>query len=339
MNYKLLGRSGLRVCELCLGTMTFGEEGAVGSSLAESKNVFDTYVEAGGNFFDTANIYAEGRSEKLLGKYIGTRRERAVIATKYTLSMNPSDPNAAGSHRKNLFQSVHASLQRLNTDYIDLLWVHAWDHFTPIEELMRALDDLVSQGKILYIGASNFPSWVVARANTMAEERGWTPFVALQLEYSLLERTIEREYFDLAPSLGLSICAWSPLGGGVLTGKYTRPTQKVRYREKGFWTSRYVNERTVDIGEEVVAVAKEIGRTPAQVALNWLRQKQSFLIPIIGAKRASQLKDSLGCLSFSLTEEHMKRLDAANPLSLGFPREFLVCEGMRRLIYGDISTF
>jgi aryl-alcohol dehydrogenase-like predicted oxidoreductase len=315
--------------------MTFGEEGALGSTEAESKNVFDAYVGAGGNFFDTANIYSHGMSEKLLGEYVGAERNRAVIATKYALSMNPSDPNASGSHRKNLFQSVHASLQRLNTDYIDLLWVHAWDRFTSIEEIMRGLDDLVRQGKVLYIGASNFPAWVVAKANTMAEERGWTPFVCLQLEYSLLERTIEREYFDLACSLGLTICAWSPLGGGVLTGKYSRLLQESRYRDKGFWTSRYVNDHTVGIGESVVKMAREIGKTPAQVALVWLRQKQPFLIPIVGAKRASQLEENLGCLSFSLTEEQMKDLDEVNPLSLEFPREFLACEGMRQLVFGD----
>jgi aryl-alcohol dehydrogenase-like predicted oxidoreductase len=333
MKYTLLGRSGLRVSELCLGTMTFGEEG---SSKSDNKKVFDQFVRAGGNFFDTANVYTEGRSESLLGEFARSAREQMVIATKYRLNTTASDPNASGCGRKNLMQAVHASLRRLNTEYIDLLWVHAWDKLTPIEEMMRGLDDLVRQGKVLYVGASNLPAWVVSEANMLAKLKGLTPFVALQLEYSLIERTIEREYFDMASMCDLTICPWSPLAGGVLTGKYNKKTmRKARYSEDGLWTARYVNERNCRIAEVVVNMAQAIGKTPAQVALNWVRQKYNRIIPIVGATRVEQLNDNLGCFEFRLTDDEMRVLDQASPLDRGFPYEFLAFPGMEKLLYGN----
>jgi aryl-alcohol dehydrogenase-like predicted oxidoreductase len=219
VRYKLLGNSGLRVSELCLGTMTFGEDWGWGSSEEESRKVYDAFLDAGGNFIDTANIYTSGTSERLLGEFLHGQREHIVLATKYTNAAPGTDPNAAGNHRKSMVQALEASLKRLKTDYIDLYWLHIWDQITPIEEVMRAFDDLVRQGKILYAGVSDIPAWVVAKGNTLAALRGWTPFVGLQIEYSLIERTPERELLPMAADLGLGVTAWSPLAGGVLTGK------------------------------------------------------------------------------------------------------------------------
>ena len=223
MRYKLLGKSGLRVSELCLGTMTFGEDWGWGSPRDESRKVYDAFLEAGGNFIDTANVYTNGTSERFLGEFMSGHRDRVVLATKYSNAAPGNDPNAAGNHRKSMMQSVEASLKRLKTDYIDLYWLHIWDQITPIEEVMRAFDDLVRQGKILYAGVSDMPAWVVAKANTLAELRGWTPFVGLQIEYSLIERTPERELLPMAADLGLGVTAWSPLAGGMLTGKQLEP--------------------------------------------------------------------------------------------------------------------
>ena len=229
MRYRLLGKSGLRVSELCLGTMTFGEDWGWGSSKDESRQVLDAFLEAGGNFIDTANVYTNGTSETLLGEFLKGDRDRAVLATKYTNAMPGTDPNAGGNQRKNMMRSVEASLKRLQTDYIDLYWLHIWDKMTPIEEVMRAFDDLVRQGKILHAGVSDMAAWAVARANTLAELRGWTPFVGLQIEYSLIERTVERELLPMAEALGLGVTAWSPLAGGrphgqVRRGARPRPT-------------------------------------------------------------------------------------------------------------------
>src|SRR6201984_1375735 len=220
MRYRLLGKSGLRVSELCLGTMTFGEDWGWGSSKEESRKLYDTFLEAGGNFIDTANVYTNGTSERLLGEFMHGHRERLVLATKYTNAAPGTDPNAAGNQRKSIVQAVEASLKRLQTDYIDLYWLHIWDQITPVEEVMRAFDDLVRQGKVLYVGVSDAPAWWIAQAHTIAEFRGWSPFVGLQIEYSLIERTVERELIPVAKALGLTVTAWSPLAGGVLTGKY-----------------------------------------------------------------------------------------------------------------------
>lgn len=336
MKYKLFGKSGLRVSELCLGTMTFGEEFKWGSSKEESQNVFNAFIEAEGNFIDTANHYTKGTSETLLGEFMGNRRESLVVATKYSLNTNPSDPNAGGNHRKNLMQALHASLKRLKTDYIDIYWLHAWDFTTPVEEVMRALDDAVRAGKILYAGISDTPAWIISQANTLACLRGWSPFVGMQLEYSLIERTIEREFIPLAHAFDLAIAAWSPLGMGVLTGKYLKePPKESRFKINEYFGKEYLNERNRAIAAAVVEIAAELKKTPAQIALNWLLQQKGTVIPIIGAKTVGQLKDNLGSLEFTLSEEQITRLQQVSAIDLGFPHAFLAREGIQKIIFGD----
>src|ERR1700730_13478501 len=284
MRYKLLGKSGLRVSELCLGTMTFGEDWGWGSSKQESRQVYAAFLEAGGNFIDTANLYTNGTSETLLGEFMTGHRDRIVLATKYTNAAPGNDPNAAGNHRKSMMLAVEASLKRLKTDYIDLYWLHIWDQITPIEEVMRAFDDLVRQGKILYAGVSDMPAWLVARANTLAELRGWTSFVGLQIEYSLIERTPERDLGPMAAALGLGVTAWSPLAGGVLTGKQLEPGGARDSRQGNDMMRQFMQSdaRKEAIVREVVAVARASGHSSAQVALAWLRQRPQPVIPIIG---------------------------------------------------------
>lgn len=335
MRYKLLGRSGLRVSELSLGTMTFGEEWGWGASKKDSKKIFDAFASAGGNFVDTANRYTEGTSEKYVGEFIAKDREHFVLGTKYTLYMRRDDPNACGNHRKNMIQSVEASLKRLGTDYIDLYWVHAWDFMTPVDEVMRALDDLVRAGKVLYVGISDTPAWIVSRANTIAELRGWTQFIALQVKYSLIERTIERELVPMALGLGLGVTPWGVVGGGVLTGKYNvkdRPSQG-RAAQQGS-----VTDKGLEVAAEVIKVADDIGKTPSQVALNWVRQKSDSMIPIIGARTVGQVEDNLGCLDFTLTNKHVQALDDASKIELGFPHDFLARESIQDVIYGGTLT-
>src|SRR5580698_4662205 len=280
MRYRLLGKSGLRVSELCLGTMTFGEDWGWGASAEESRKVYDAFVEAGGNFIDTANVYTGGTSERLLGEFMHGQRERIVLATKYTGAAPGTDPNAAGNHRKSMVQALEASLKRLKTDYIDLYWLHIWDQITPIEEVMRAFDDLVRQGKILYAGVSDMPAWIVAKANTLAELRGWTSFVGLQIEYSLIERTPERDLLPMAASLGLGVTAWSPLAGGLLTGKQLEPNGAKDSRQNDPSMKQFMRSsaRKEAVAREVVAVARECGHSPAQVALAWLRQRATPVI-------------------------------------------------------------
>jgi len=328
MKYKLLGRSGLRVSELCLGTMTFGEDWGWGASKDECRAVFEAFAAAGGNFIDTANLYTNGSSETITGELLGGDRDRFVLATKYALPDNPmspanaGDPNAAGNHRKNLMRSVEGSLKRLNTDHIDLLWLHAWDFMTPVDEVMRGLDDLVSAGKIGYIGISDAPAWVVSQANTLAEWRGWTPFVALQIEYSLIERTPERDLLPMAKAFGLTVTPWSPLGQGVLTGKYNGDAKEAGARLGGDG-SPPISERKLSIAQAVVDVAGEIGRTPSQVALAWLLARGPDVIPIIGSRRAHQITDNLACLDVTLGATELEKLDAASKIELGFPHDFI----------------
>jgi aryl-alcohol dehydrogenase-like predicted oxidoreductase len=339
MRYRLLGRSGLRVSELCLGTMTFGEDLGWGSSKEESRQILDAFFEAGGNFIDTANMYTMGTSESMLGEFLGSNRQRAVLATKYTNAMPGNDANAGGNQRKNMMQAVEASLKRLRTDYIDLYWLHVWDQLTPIEEVMRAFDDLVRQGKILYAGVSDMPAWLVAKANTLAELRGWTSFVGLQIEYSLVERTVERELLPMAASLGIGVTAWSPLAGGVLTGKYIKDDAPADARMnsemmKGFQLSA---DRANAVVHEVLAVAKECGRSPAQVSLAWLRQQSIPVIPIIGARRMEQFKDNLACIDLRLDATQMERLDAVSRIELGFPHDFYTRDMVRAVVSGGFA--
>ncbi|HEY4832272.1 MAG TPA: aldo/keto reductase [Waddliaceae bacterium] len=341
MRYKLLGRSGLKVSELCLGTMTFGTEFGWGSTKEESKKIFSHFVEKGGNFFDTANYYTRGTSESYLGEFIGKRREEFIIGTKYSLCTRPSDPNAGGNHRKNMVQSLDESLKRLKMEYIDLYWVHAWDGFTPVEEVMRALDDMIRMGKILYIGISDMPAWLIAKANTLAEFRGLTPFIAMQLNYNLLERSIEREYLPMAKELDLAITAWSPIAGGVLSGKYSKkngqgPYVEARYHINKTWGDRLMTPRNFDIVELVIQIAKESGCSPTQVALNWVRQKGNMIIPIVGAKTEIQLRDDLECLDFNLTDDQINRLNEISKIDIGFPYDFLNQENVRKLIHGEV---
>ena len=337
MRYKLLGNSGLRVSELCLGTMTFGEDWGWGADKEESRAVFQAFAEAGGNFLDTANIYTNGTSETLVGEFVKGDREKWVIATKYSLNTRPGDVNACGNHRKNLFQAVEASLKRLGTDYIDLLWLHLWDSLTPIEEVMRAFDDLVRMGKVLYIGISDSPAWIVSQANTLATLRGWTPFIGLQIEYSLKERTPERELLPMAKALNIGVTAWSPLGGGVLTGKYNQPNPvdgRLSMTDQPF----QIFDRDLKIAETVLEIAREIGKSPAQVALNWLRNRPNSVIPIIGARRLSQLRDNLACVDFNLTGEQLQRLDNISAISLGFPQELLASQFVRDILLGGVAA-
>jgi len=338
MRYRLLGHSGLRVSELCLGTMTFGEDWGWGAPPAESRKVYDAFLEAGGNFIDTANVYTNGTSERLLGEFTQGNRERVVLATKYTNAVPGTDPNAAGNHRKSMVQALEASLKRLKTDYIDLYWLHIWDQLTPIEEVMRAFDDLVRQGKILYAGVSDMPAWLVAKANTLAELRGWTPFVGLQIEYSLIERTPERELLPMAADLGLGITAWSPLAGGMLTGKQlevggTSDSRQSNPMMQQFMTS---NARKEAIAREVVAVARESGHSPAQVALAWLRQRGEPVIPIIGARKLEQVKDNIASVSVTLDPAHVERLDTVSRIEMGFPHDFFATDLVRALSSGGM---
>lgn len=335
MRYKLLGKSGLRVAELCLGTMTFGEEWGWGASREESRRIFEAYVKAGGNYIDTANRYTEGTSEKLVGEFVGAARDEFVLATKYTLSMNPDDLNASGNHRKNLRQSVEASLRRLNTDYIDLLWLHAWDFLTPVEEVMRGLDDLVRAGKVLYLGISDTPAWVVARANTMAELRGWIDFIALQIEYSLIQRGAERDLLPMARTFGMTVTPWAVVGGGVLTGKYTGdPKHDAEVDHKREPSEKRLNESNLHIAAVVKDIAESVDRPAVQAAINWVRQQPGSIIPIIGARTAEQLEHNLGCLEWELNGEQLRRLDEASAIQLGFPHEFLAEDRIKNLVYG-----
>jgi len=337
MRYKLLGRSGLRVSEICLGTMTFGEEWGFGATREESRRIFDAFAEAGGNFIDTANMYTNGTSERFTGEFLGQDRDRFVLATKYTLSMRADDPNASGNHRKNLVQSLEASLSRLGTDYIDLYWLHAWDFMTPVEEVMRALDDVVRAGKVRYVGVSDTPAWIVSRANTLAELRGWTPFIGLQIEYSLIQRTVERDLIPMANALDIAVTAWGAIGGGVLSGKYSGKPGKVkatdsRRKDSNLWR---ISEKNLAIAREVETVAREIGRTPSQVALNWVRQQKGVMIPILGVRTLEQTLDNLGCLDFELKEEHQERLSRISAIEMGFPYDFLAMDMAKKAVYGE----
>jgi aryl-alcohol dehydrogenase-like predicted oxidoreductase len=318
MQYRLLGQSGLRVSELCFGVMSFGTEWGYGTEEEESKKCFDAFINAGGNFFDTADNYTGGHSESLLGRFIQEERERYVIASKYTLAdparpLRPGDPNAVGNHRKHMIEAVEASLKRLNTDYLDLYYVHVWDFLTPIEEVMRGLDDLVRAGKIFYAGVSNAPAYVVARANTIAELRGWTPFVSYEGLYNLLDRSIEREVLCMARDFDMAVCCWQPLASAFLSGS----EEEIKIRAKSGLPMP--TESQWKVIQLVGEIAREVGRTPAQVGLNWLRQQPGVVIPIVGVRTAEHMTDNLGCLEWRLNEDQMKRLDKATRIDLGYP--------------------
>jgi aryl-alcohol dehydrogenase-like predicted oxidoreductase len=335
MRYKFLGPSGLRVSEVCLGTMSFGDAWGFGADEKESGRILAAYAEAGGNFIDTANKYHEGHSEQIVGALLNGQRDRWVIATKYSLTMRAGDPNAAGNSRKNMMQALEGSLRRLKTDYVDLYWVHAWDFTTGEEEVMRGLDDLVRAGKVHYVGISDAPAWVISRANTLASLRGWSPFVAVQLQYSLLERTSERELLPMADALGLSVTAWAPIGGGVLTGKYTRGEGAPPDSRRSNSNQWRLTERNLRIAREVDAIADEMGATSGQVAMAWVRQRGANLIPIVGPRKLEQMQDLLGSVAVELSDTHRSRLDEVSRIELGFPHDFLAQPETQRIIYGD----
>lgn len=319
MRYKLLGNSGLRVSELCLGTMTFGSDEAWCANAKDSRAMFDAYVAEGGNFIDTADIYTQGESEKLVGEFVAGDRERFVIATKYSNAFpGAGDANAAGNQRKNMMQSLDGSLKRMNLDYIDVYWMHNWDFTTPFEEALRALDDAVRAGKILYIGLSDAPAWVCARANAIAELRGWTQFVSMQLEYSLTERGIEREHFPLCKQTDLAITAWSPLASGILSGKYTRGGDS----EKRLDTIPFhdADDKKLAVARVVDEVADEAGVSSAQVALAWVRQRGT--IPILGVRTMEQLTDNMASLNLTLNADQLAKLDDISAIEFGHPYDF-----------------
>jgi aryl-alcohol dehydrogenase-like predicted oxidoreductase len=332
MNYKLFGQSGLRVSELCLGTMGFGTEWKWGADKELSQKIFDAYANAGGNFLDTANRYTEGTSEKFVGDFIAKDRDHFVVATKYTLRDRSGDLNFAGNHRKNLMRSVKESLWRLNTDYIDVLWVHMWDTLTPTEEIMKGLEDLITRGMVHYIGISDTPAWVVSQANTMAQLRGWNQFVGLQIEYSLIQRTVEAELLPMAKAYGMTVTPWAPLAGGALTGKYLKG-DKGRLPD----TSIRLGERATNITKKVVEIADRLGVTASQVAINWTRQqKGQSVIPIVGATKELQMHDVLGCLKFELPTDAMSELNEVSKIEMPFPQKFLTEPGVQDVLYGGV---
>jgi aryl-alcohol dehydrogenase-like predicted oxidoreductase len=338
MKYRLLGKSGLRVSEAALGTMTFGEDWGWGSPKAEAQKVYDTYREAGGNFIDTANVYTNGTSERLVGEFIKSHRESVVLATKYSIAAPSGDPNAAGNHRKGMMQAAEASLKRLQTGYVDLYWVHMWDGITPVEEVMRGLDDLVCQGKVLYVGISDAPAWWVAQANTLAELRGWTQFIGLQIEYNLMERTVERELVPMAKAMNLGVLAWSPLAKGLLTGKYhgEGKADGARLTNAGMKEFLPEEQRATRIISAVKSVSAQVGRSMAHVALAWLRYQTVPVIPIIGARKVSQLQDNLGSLDLVLSAEQLQSLDGASQIERGFPQSAYARESTRAVRYGGM---
>jgi aryl-alcohol dehydrogenase-like predicted oxidoreductase len=330
MKYKLLGRSGLKVSELCLGTMGFGTEGGWGADKETSFAIMDTFANAGGNFLDTANVYKLGTSEKIIGEYISNHdRDYFVLATKYALKDNLTNPNASGNNRKNMMRSVEESLKRLKTDFIDLLYLHIWDDITPIDEVLRAMDDLIKQGKVNYAAISDTPAWVVAKGNTLAELMGWSQFVALQVEYSLLARTPERELIPMAKHFGITVTPWAPLAGGALTGKYLRGEQG-RIKPE----SVRLNDRSAVITKAVVAIADELGISASNVALKWTTQQGFSSIPIVGATKISQLDDNLKTVAVELSKIHLQKLDEVSAIQLGFPGDFFREEAVKINTFG-----
>lgn len=342
--YRLLGRSGLRISPLALGAMTFGADWGWGADEGEARRMFDLYVDRGGNFVDTAVNYTNGASERIAGALIRAKRERIVLATKATMSRDPTNPNAGGNHRLNLVRSVEQSLRQLGTDRIDLLYLHAWDMTTGVDEVMRALDDLVRSGKVVYLGLCNTPAWRVAQMQTLAELRGWAPLVALQIEWSLVERSVEHELVPMAQAMGLGVLPWSPLGGGVLTGKY-KPEDvagdaqaDVAATRKGVIASAgHMREEAIALGEIVRGIAEEIGASAAQVALAWLIGRPGVTAPIVGARTAAQLEDNLGALDVVLSEDQRARLDEASAPAPIFPERFLRRPMLQQLIFGSCA--
>jgi aryl-alcohol dehydrogenase-like predicted oxidoreductase len=315
MRYRLFGNTGLRVAELFLGTMAYGDPNG-GVSEQDARRVLDRYADAGGNVVDTANFYGDGHSESVVGSLLAGRRDRFVLGTKYTVTRDPTDPNAAGNHRKNLVRSLEESLRRLRTDYVDVYWVHMWDRHTPVAETVRALDDAVRAGKIRYVGISDAPAWVVAQANTLADWRGWTPFAGVQAPYSLLRRDAERELLPMAESLGLTVAAWGPLAHGALAAPPDGAAPAV-----------------VTVLHEAAA---ELGTSPARVALAWTRTRSAAVHPITGPRTVGELDDNLGALDLTLPAGIVEALESATGFAVGFPTDFIT--DVEPSVLGDHSV-
>ncbi|MDT0270308.1 aldo/keto reductase [Streptomyces sp. DSM 44915] len=332
MKYEILGKTGLRVSELALGALTFGEDWGWGAPKETSARLLDLYAEAGGNFIDTANFYVDGGSERMLGELLKGRRERFILATKYTVESDPTDVNSAGNHKKSLVASLEASLRRLQTDHIDLFWVHAHDVLTPVSEIMRILDDQVRAGKIGHVGVSNWPAWEVAQANTLAELRGWSPFVGLEIRYNVLTRDAERELLPMARAFDIPVFAWGALAEGRLTGKYlTGGAGRLSVIE----AEEHTKAGSDDVVREVVRIAEEGGWTPAQVSLAWLRSRPGVVIPILGATKEHQLVDNLGAVDVTLSAEQLARLEATSDFTLGYPHDMVRQEVTLSKVYGS----
>lgn len=330
MRYKLLGHSGLRVSELCLGTMTFGETWGWGASKTESKKMFDLFANEGGNFIDTSVNYTDGTAEEFLGDLLKADREHFVVATKYTLTKpDNTDPNGGGNSRKNMMKSVERSLKRLQTEYIDLYYLHMWDYMTPVEEIARGLDDLVKQGKVNYVAFSDTPDYIVAEANVRADLMGWSRFIGMQVPYSLLDRAVERSIIPMAKHWDMAVLPWGLLEAGILTGKFLNkvedPTRINQEKLK-------LGEKSLKVVNEVKRIAEEVGKPMSQVAINWVRQQpKAQMIPILGVRNEEQLKDNLAVLEWKLSDEQWKCLDDVSAIDLGFPHGFL--DG-NKYIYG-----
>jgi aryl-alcohol dehydrogenase-like predicted oxidoreductase len=344
-HYVTLGRSGLRVSPFCLGAMTFGEDLGWGSSIGDAQAIMDRYLDLGGNFIDTANLYTRGHSEKIIGDHLGrdkAKRDRLVIATKFSANLHPGDPNGGGSGRKSILAACEESLRRLQTDYIDLYWLHNWDKHTPIEETMATLHDLVRSGKVRYIGISDTPAWKTTQAQMIASMRGWTPFVGLQIEYSLLERTVEGELIPMALELGMGVTPWSPLRSGVLSGKYTRQNAGQVQGSGRTWAAGYLDERAYAIIDELHKVARQLDSTPARVALAWVQRRPGVTSTIIGARSLHQLEDNVAALELKLSAEQVAALDQLTTPTLNFPAAFLPMAPMIQAggttINGESST-
>lgn len=337
LSYKLLGPSGLRVSDICLGTMSFGQDWPFGADEATSHEILSVYRDAGGNFIDTANKYHNGQTEEYIGRWLAPHRDKMVVATKYGLSMDHTNPNASGSQRKTLMTAVEGSLRRLNTDYIDLLWVHAYDDDTPFEETLRALDDVIRQGKVNYIGISDSPAWIVSASNVMAELRGWSQFIGIQAEYSLLERSAERDLIPMAKHFNLGITAWAPLAGGVLTGKYSRGGDNDSLRKNGNAAKGRSSQASLEIAKAVDDVADQYAVSSSQIALAWVLAQGYAFFPIVGARKVSQIEDTMVASQLTLTEETVQQLNELTAIDLGFPHSFLASEHMQEMIKGEVA--
>ncbi|MEV0221769.1 aldo/keto reductase [Streptomyces sp. NPDC050704] len=345
-DYRLLGRSGLRVSPLALGTMTFGEEWGWGAGPDEAAAIFDLYLDRGGNFVDTAVNYTDGAAERLLGRFLKGRRDRVVLGTKFTMALEPGNPNSGGNHRLNMIRSVETSLRQLETDRIDLLYLHGWDFTTSSQEVMRGLDDLVTSGKVVYVGICNTPAWRISEMQTMADLLNWSPFIALQIEYSLIQRTVEHELIPMAESKGMGVVPWSALGGGVLTGKYSRDDlaggngqgTASGSRKGVIEASGNLTERSLAVADVVREVAADLRAEPAQVALAWTLANPAVTSPIIGARTLAQAEKNIAALDVVLTAEHLERLNAASAPEPIFPKAFMDRPLTKGLVFGGAKV-